>query len=206
MKFRRPLWILCAAVGVVFLALQTRSLWLPWIAGRLVVADPVRPADVIAVFATGEERARHAARLYHSRVAPVILATGGVPIKSLEAVCEKRVTGAELTAALLVEDGVPRSAIRIVPEGTSTYEEGEAIRRFVLENGYRSIIVVSSPYHMRRVRDTMRHLLRGTAVAARLSPAEDGEFNINEWWLHERDFIRVANEYMKLAYYHVMLF
>jgi len=206
MKCRRRLWFLFGAVGLVLLTVQSRNTWLPLIASHLVVSDSLGPADAIVVFAAEEERARHAARLYHRHLAPVILVTGGVPIRSLEVLCQKKVTGAEFTAALLIMAGVPRSAIRVLPVGTSTYEEADAVRRFSTENRLNSLIAVSSPYHMRRVRSTLHHVFRGTPMVAQFSPAQDSEFNVHEWWRREKDFIRVTNEYMKLAYYHLALF
>lgn len=206
MKHYRWLWSLFAALGLIALTFQTRGVWLPWIAMNLIVADEPSRADLIVVFAAEEERAQHAARLYQARLAPVILVTGGLPIRSLEAFCNKRVTGAEFSAKLLTDAGVPNDAIRVITKGTSTYEEGEVLRGFMRENGYRSVIAVSSPYHMRRVRSTLSHLLRGTEISLQYSPAGDADFKASEWWRHERDLIRVTNEYLKLAYYHLALF
>jgi uncharacterized SAM-binding protein YcdF (DUF218 family) len=206
MKHRRWLWSLLAALGLVALTIPTRGVWLPWVAMNLVVADEPRRADLIVVFAAEEERARHAARLYQARLAPLILVTGGLPLRSVEVFCHQRVTGAEFSAKVLTDAGVPKDSIRVVTKGTSTYEEGEVLKSFMRENGYRSVIAVSSPYHMRRVRSTLSHLLRGTEISSQYSPAGDADFKAGEWWRHERDLIRVTNEYLKLAYYHLALF
>ncbi|MGH7828250.1 MAG: YdcF family protein [Candidatus Binatia bacterium] len=207
MRVRGLLWFLAGTTGAIFLAVQSSTVWLPWIAENLIVEDQLRSSDLIAVFAADQDRAKHAARLYREGLAPRVLATGGVITKGVELFCHKRVTGAEFMAKMVNETGVPPSAITALSRGTSTYEEGEAIKDFMRTHGYRSVIAVSSPYHMRRVRATLAHLFQGTAIAIRYSPAaDDSDFNAKEWWRHEKNLIRVTNEYLKLAYYHLALF
>jgi uncharacterized SAM-binding protein YcdF (DUF218 family) len=193
-------------VALIFLAVSARSVWLPLIAQNLIVEDQLHSSELISVFAADEERARHAARLYREGLAPRILTTGELIPKAIEIFCHKRVTGAELMAKVLTDNRVPNSAIIVSPWGTSTYEEGEAIKAFMKTHGYRSLIAVSSPYHMRRVRATLSHILEGTGISVQYSPARNGDFNVLEWWRHERDLINVTNEYIKLAYYHLALF
>lgn len=206
MRFRGLSWFLVGAVGFILLAVQSSTVWLPWVAQNLIVEDQPHSADLIVVFAADEERAKHAARLYREGLAPRVLTTGELITKGIELFCHKRVTGAELTAKVLTDAGVPERAVIVLPRGTSTYEEAEAIKAFMKTNGYHSVIAVSSPYHMRRVRATLSHLFQGTAIAVQYSPAEGADFKAAEWWRHERDLVHVTNEYLKLAYYHLALF
>lgn len=206
MKFRFWFWFLSGSVGVLLVASLSSALWLPWIAFNLVVEDQLRPADLIVVFAAKKERTRHAARLYQKGLSPRILVTGGQTLRSVEVFCHKKVTGAELSAKILTGAGVPESAVVVIPRGTSTYEEGEAIKAFMENKGYRSAIAVSSSYHMRRVRATLDHLFRKTEIKMQYSAAEGTDFRPKEWWRREKDLIHVTNEYLKLAYYHIALF
>jgi uncharacterized SAM-binding protein YcdF (DUF218 family) len=206
MKTRFVLRIALGIVAVIVFVVQSRALWLPWIAQNLVVEDKLAPSDVIAVFAAEEARGRHAAELYRRELAPRVLTTGELVSKAVLLFCGKPVTGAEFMAKVLGDEGVPNDAVVAIPRGTSTYEEAEAVKAFMTGHGYRSLIAVSSPYHMRRVRATLSHILEGTAVSVQYSPARNGDFKIREWWRHERDLINVTNEYIKLAYYHLALF
>jgi uncharacterized SAM-binding protein YcdF (DUF218 family) len=193
-------------VGLLLVALQSRTIWLPWIAQNLIVDDRLRPADVMVIFAAREARAKHAARLYQEGLAPRILVTGGLTSTETELFCHERVTGARLSAKMLTDSGIPASAVIVLPHGTSTYEEAETIKAFMVTHGYGSLIAISSPYHMRRVRATLAHLLRGTGVEALYSPAKETGFKVSEWWRREHGLIQVTNEYLKLAYYHLALF
>ncbi len=207
MNFRRWLWFLFGGVGFIFLAMLSRAIWLPWIAKNLIVEDALRSADLIAVFAgTYEDRAAHAAQLYRQGLAPRVLVTGELTSKVIELFYNRRVTGAELSAKVLIDAGVPKKAVIVIPKGTSTYEEGEAIKQFMEAHGYRSVIAVSSPYHMRRVRATLKRLLEQTKIQVQYSPEKGSGFEAENWWKREKDLIDVTNEYLKLAYYHLALF
>jgi uncharacterized SAM-binding protein YcdF (DUF218 family) len=201
---RRVVFVL--AVGLLVLAVGGHRLWLPGIAEYLIVDDTPTSADVIAVFAGGRgERARHAAELYRRGLAPRILATGGETSYDIWTMCERRVTGAEITAKLLRDAGVPDGAVAVIPRGTSTYEEADVIRDYLTSHGYRAVIAVSSEYHTRRVSATLRHHLRSGNVAVQISPAWTPEFTPTEWWRGEHSLLFVASEYEKLIYYYLAL-
>jgi uncharacterized SAM-binding protein YcdF (DUF218 family) len=203
----RWLWLTAGVAALLLVVVQSRTIWLPAIASNLIVEDALRPADVIAVFAGAHgDRARHAARLYQDGIAPRILATGALTATEIQLFCGRRVTGAELTAKVLTDAGVPHSAVIVIPQGTSTYEEGETIKASMKTHGYRSVIAVSSPYHMRRVKATLEHLLHGTEMKVQYSPTKDADIQVERWWTNEKDLINVTNEYLKLAYYHLALF
>lgn len=207
MNFRRWLWFLLGGVGFIFLAMLSRAIWLPSIAKNLVVEDALRRADLIVVFAGADgERAKHAAHLYQKGLAPRVILTGGMTSKVIELFYNQRVTGAELSAKVLIDAGVPKKAVIVIPKGTSTYEEGEAISSFMKNHGYRSVIAVSSPYHMRRVRATLERLLGRTQIEVQYSAEKGSGFDVENWWKREKDLIEVTNEYLKLAYYHLALF
>jgi uncharacterized SAM-binding protein YcdF (DUF218 family) len=206
MKTRRLLWIALGILGLIVIVVQSRTIWLPWIAQNLVVEDTLAPSDVITVFAAKEARGRHAAHLYRRDLAPRVLTTGELVSETAYLICGKRVTGAGFMAEILADEGVPSGAVVAIPHGTSTYEEAQAIKIFMTSRGYRSLIAVSSPYHMRRVRATLSHILEGTGILIQYSPARNDDFNVLEWWHHERDLIDVTNEYIKLVYYHLALF
>lgn len=91
---------------------------------RLVYAEMTGCAD----------RVWHGARLFHAGKAPVIILTGQVPEKS--------------TTPLLVDLGIPESAIVYCRGGSNTEDEA----RFVETAGYKKILLATSAWHMRRAR------------------------------------------------------
>lgn len=196
-----------ALAALVLVLVLTRAVWLPWIAQRLVIEDEPARAELLFVFAGApEERGIHAARLYQQGVAPRILVTGQGVSRDIAYFCGRQVTKAELTAKAIETAGVPPSVIHVLPQGTSTYEESEALKTYMLDHGFNTVVVVSSPYHMRRVRATLRHVLRGTTIRVGYSPAQPSRFRVAGWWTRERDTLLVFSEYLKLLYYYVARF
>jgi uncharacterized SAM-binding protein YcdF (DUF218 family) len=178
MRTRRLLWITLGILGLTVIVVQSRTLWLPWIAQNLVVEDTLAPSDVIAVFAAEEARGKHAADLYRRDFAPRVVTTGELISKSGYFICGQRVTGARFMAMVLADEGVPNGAVVAIPRGTSTYEEAQAMKSFMTDNGYHSLIAVSSPYHMRRVRASLSRILKGSGITVRYSPARNDRFNV----------------------------
>ncbi|GAW93497.1 YdcF family protein, partial [Calderihabitans maritimus] len=104
----------------------------------LVVSDPLEPAEVIVVLGGELERVDWAVTLYREGYAPYIILSGAARRMGYRAVSR----------------GVPWEALILEDEARSTYENAVFCRRIILEQGFRSAIVVSSPYHMRRSKFT----------------------------------------------------
>ena len=206
MATRRVFWSSLTTLVLLAIALRLHTIWLPLVAQNLVVDDALAPADVIAVFAAEEDRGKHAADLYRRGLAARVLTTGELISMAVYRTCGERITGAGLMAKILLDEGIPKDVVVALPRGTSTYEEAQAMKSFMTGNGYHSLIAVSSPYHMRRVRASLSRVLEGSGITVRYSPARSDGFNVFEWWRDERDFLSVTNEYIKLAYYHLALF
>ncbi|MFQ5894460.1 MAG: YdcF family protein [Nitrospinota bacterium] len=174
-------------------------LWAGTRAGHfLVVDEPPRPADAVVVLGGGEgERAGTAAALYRQGVAPLIIATGGrVRLPSLG-----HLDVAELIRRHVAAEGVPRGAVRLLPGATGTYEEAQMVRALARREGLKNLLVLSSPYHMRRVRWTFHHVFAGEGVELQFVAARGGRFNPGGWWRREDDLMWVVREYEKLLYY-----
>jgi len=115
--------------------------------------DEAQPADAIvvlgaAVFAGGqpspvlEARVAHAVRLYRRGLAPLIVVTGGVGANPP--------SEAEVMARLAREAGVPAEALILEAQAHTTQQSVRLTSPLLEERGIRSIIVVTSPFHLFR--------------------------------------------------------
>ena len=111
-----------------------------------------------------QARLDHAAELYDSGVAPVVVVTGGrLP--------GDRFTEASAAAAYLLSRGVPESALRLESQGSSSWESLAAAARFLRTEGITDVVLVSSPYHALRTEQIAAEVgLDGDA-----SPSEETE-------------------------------
>ena len=114
----------------------------------------VEPADAIIVLGAAvwrdrpspvfQERINHAVTLYHQGLAPTIIFTGGLSPGDL-------LTEAEVAKRYAQERGVPARNILIETRSTNTEQNLRFARQIAAEQGLRSFILVSDPFHMKRV-------------------------------------------------------
>ncbi len=164
--------------------------------------DGSRADAVVCLSGAEVERVEHCRRLYKAGKAGKIIVTGG----GLEAGLIFYTAGGSLASVSrgwLVENGVPEDSIEVVAQGASTYDEAAAVRVFIEGEGMGSIVVVSSPYHMRRVALVFRKAFRGSGVKVSFSPARGFNEGLAGWWRDEGLAAAVLAEYVKLLVYAV---
>jgi uncharacterized SAM-binding protein YcdF (DUF218 family) len=99
---------------------------------------------------------------------------------------------------------VPDSAIVIFGnEVSSTYEEALALREWVKQAGAKKIIIVSDPFHTRRVRWLFRKELATTGAKILTGVAAPLKYTVSNWWQTEQGLIEFQSELIKYAYYRV---
>jgi uncharacterized SAM-binding protein YcdF (DUF218 family) len=98
----------------------------------------------------------------------------------------------------LVSYGVPADRILKVDEPSRITEtELRAVGRFVTTQGYRRVILVTSPEHTRRVRFVWSRE-GARSVEALVTGAADRPFPFDDWWRRRRVAETVLHEYLGL--------
>ncbi|HEX9365404.1 MAG TPA: ElyC/SanA/YdcF family protein [Vicinamibacterales bacterium] len=154
---------LTAASVVVF---YTPVVW--WVAAPLKIEQPAQRADAIVVLAGGvgesasagggvQERLKQAIDLYKAGNAPYLVFSSGFVYSFREA---------EVMRALAIDRGIPAGAIVLEQHSTNTHQMAVLVNDILNDRHWTSILLVSSPYHMRRV--TM--VWRKVAPAVRVIP------------------------------------
>jgi uncharacterized SAM-binding protein YcdF (DUF218 family) len=88
------------------------------------------------------DRLVHAVALYKSGAAPILLLTGGAPAGAR--------SGAEQMRDLLLIMGIPDNAMLLENSSRNTYENAKYSASMLESRGVRSILLVTSAFHMRR--------------------------------------------------------
>ncbi len=145
----------------------------------LFLEDELAPADLIVVFGGKRlERAERAAELYKQGLAPRILFTGGD--KRGIGVCE-----AERLRDHAVSLGVPPEACMVECESVNTLENVRMSVALVEEalgwKNIQNVILVSSPYHLRRVKLTVAHYIP-RSVNILCCPDTRTDVTRENWW------------------------
>jgi uncharacterized SAM-binding protein YcdF (DUF218 family)/glycosyltransferase involved in cell wall biosynthesis len=201
---RRRATTIAVAVMCGYAALfYTPLVW--WAAAPLKVADAPAPADAAVVFAGGvgesgrpeqgyEERVQYAVALYREGLVRRLVFSSGYTYAVREA---------EVMRALAVALGMPAEAIVLEMRARNTYENVVETSRLLRERGWGSALVVSSPYHMRRVSLVYRRA--APDVTVRLTPVPFSRFYQSQATAGRSVDLRriraILHEYAALGYY-----
>jgi uncharacterized SAM-binding protein YcdF (DUF218 family) len=184
-------------LGAAILLFLFREQWLGWIGNFLVVEDSLKPADVIHVIAGEDYRTDYAIQLYKNGYGNTLFFTGGW--------CDVHLYNhGEHAQERALAQGVPIDAIAFDDSKvTSTYMEAQNLSGWIAQNesSVRSIIVVSDPFHMRRVRWIYRKMF-GPEIEIEMAPVP---FEVTvyqrDWWKDPQSRNYVQEEYTKFIYY-----
>lgn len=199
---RRILSFICKITGaatllVLFAAVAlflTAGSWLP------VQGEP-RPADCIVVLAGSPARALYAADLYNQDLAPRVLVSKpwrDDVLRRLEALGVPYAFDEEVNVQTLLAKGVPRSAISIFGAANmSTAQEAMVLQQRFAGSDER-LLVVTSPYHVRRTRMIFDDLLpccQHQVVGTPYEPFAE------KWWQDRQSARALVLESAKFIFY-----
>ena len=158
---------LAVIYGVVF---YTNLVWRA--AEPLRMSAPPAHADAIVVLAGGvgetgkagggsTERLNEAIELYRAGYAPYLVLSSGYVYSFKEA---------EEMRDRAIAQGVPAASIALELRSTNTYQNVTFVDEILRDHKWRSILLVSSPYHMRRATMVWHKLAPDIAVTATPPP------------------------------------
>jgi uncharacterized SAM-binding protein YcdF (DUF218 family) len=169
-------------------------------AGRwLIRQDPLSHADVILVLSGSMPyRAEEAGEVFRKGYAPEIWLTHPVsPAEELQSMGIHYESDEDYDAEVLIRDGVPATAIRVLPdEIVDTEQELEEAQQEMSREGKSSVIIVTSLEHTRRVKAIWRKL--GSSPKAIVHGSPEDPFDADHWWRNTRDSLYVVREYLGL--------
>jgi uncharacterized SAM-binding protein YcdF (DUF218 family) len=161
------------------------------------VSHDLVTADAVYVLAGGNgNREAHAAALYQQALSPLILLCQATRQVQGHAIDVTRLVRAHLRQA-----GVPAEAIQVLPNQVhSTWEEAIQVAACARERGWTRLILVSDPYHTRRVLLTFRKACRGLDIQLYVSPCAS-ELVTRTDWSPEVRLYALFIELLKTGYY-----
>lgn len=162
---------------------------------------PVR-SDRMLVLAGEPARFVYAAELYRQGYAPQIYVSKPARLRSYEILDELQVPFPRLEdvyRAILVRKGVSEQHIHYLGESLlSTAEEARAMRELQAASNRKSLLIVTSPYHVRRVKMVFHDALPGVAIVVVATPYE--RFPA-KWWTDQDTARNVLLEVAKIVFY-----
>ena len=174
-----------------------------WLARPLQRSETPRAADAIVVFAGGvgesgqagggyQERVKEAIALYQKGLAShIVFSSGYVGPLFPEA---------SIMQQLAVSSGhVPADAIVLETRAANTYQNVTFTRRILTEQHWTRILLVSSPYHMRRALLTWRKVAPEIEVVA--TPVSESQFYTHDRGATFEQLRGLLQEYVAIGVY-----
>ena len=163
LKLLRRALVVAVVLPALYFAVTFVQVW--WTSRH----DGARPSQALIVLGAAQYdgrpsavlRARldHAADLYHRKIAPVVVVTGGKAEGD-------RFTESAASANYLHTKGVPDEAILREATGRTSWQSLSASARFLRQRGIHDVVLVSDPFHAARIRGIASEL----GLAAATSP------------------------------------
>ena len=191
-KMKRIVWPITGLIIIILCLSFIREPVLKALGSFLLVQDGLKKADVVVVLGGGgSNRVVEAARLYKQGFAKYIIVTGGST--------DQKTNLAAMMEHHAVHLGVPQENILLEPQAMSTYQHPGLVMPIMRAHGFKSAIVVSSPYHMRRSAMLFDRVFKNNGIELIYYPAQESQFKVEEWWKQTRNWKIVRSEYMKMA-------
>ena len=203
----RAIKVLAVILGVYGLIFYTPLVW--YAAEPLKISQPPQKADAIVVFAGGvgesgragqgyEERVQRAVDLYKKGYADHFIFSSGYTYLFKEPLVMK---------ALAVSLGIPERSILLDVKAKNTLENVKFTRQILIDNGWKNILLVSSPYHMRRV--SLVFAKTANDIKVTYVPIQNSHFythsfaNPGEGWrqINIGQIRGILHEYLGIIYY-----
>ncbi|MBS1815590.1 MAG: YdcF family protein [Acidobacteria bacterium] len=137
--------------------------WFGWVYYQIRATgagDEARGADAIAVFGAAQYNGRpspvyharldHAVALYRRKIAPVLITLGGSGDPHTSA------TEGSVGRDYLLANGIPYDHIIAETRSVDTEQQAELLAQIAHDNDLRTVVVVSDPTHLFRIRELCR--------------------------------------------------
>ena len=188
-RWSRPLVAIVVLVAVVAGVPALRRSMLRGAGWALVVDDPVEPVDAI-----------DAADLVHGGIAGRVAVLREPPKPADQELTRRGVPHVDENAAMVHLLGTLGIAdVEMIPDiATGTEAEGHLLAAWCGTRRFRSVLVLSSPDHSRRVRRVLRRALRGHPTKLVVRSARYSPFDPDSWWRTREGLRTEITEIQKL--------
>ncbi|TQR11921.1 YdcF family protein [Psychrobacillus lasiicapitis] len=166
------IFLLCITLILLSIIYFPRSLLIDF----LFYEDEVKHSDLIILNSGNSERMKKVAELYHSGYADKVLLTNALSSDS--------------TIEYAESFGISRNDILTENAATSTYESAHYTKEILLDHEYKSAIVVTSNFHMRRTRLAYERVYHDTNVNFIYVPFNHESITRDSWKENEELFMK----------------
>jgi len=175
-----------------------RNFWLTQMGSFLIYQDQITPADAILVLGGGEkERVLQAIELAKKKYSEWMMFTGDY----LEPIFAENTHWALEAQKLAVFNGFPKNRTIPILDSKSTLDDALLAKKICEEKHFKSLIVVSEPFHTRRAHFVFDKLYKNSGIKIMMCPVQNSWYKRDSWWKNKNGFWATNMEYQKMLYY-----
>lgn len=154
------------------------------------LSESTEKADAIVVLTGGKNRLEYGLKLLAEGKSEKLFISG-----VHEAITESQLVKLAPPELRRKVTQMDEGAITLGREAWNTIGNAEETKRWLQEQNVKSILLVTSNYHMPRSFYEFRHLVKGVKIIPMPVPAED--YDLTNWWSNEHYRVLVFLEYHK---------
>ena len=168
-----------------------------WMAGAVYSELPRRPtlgstnqvSDVIVVLTGGRGRIRHALELFEKGYGHTLYISG----------TDRQVHMHDILKEIKWVGPIDETRIVLENVSTNTIENAVEARKYVEQNGFKKVLVVTSAYHARRAHYIF-HRVFPPSIQLEFAWFEREPYAENEWWTSWSGVMVTVTEFVKFFY------
>ncbi len=188
MKKQRSFWL---SIGTLLL-LYIVILFSLFINELRVATDEITYADAIVVLTGGTGRVEEGLRLFREGRGGYLILSGVEETSTLDTIFP----GRDLKTT------VDTSRIILDIESRRTLDNAFNVKKIVEDKGFKSLIMVTSNYHMKRAFTILSKTINGDVKLYR-HPVIGPNFKDEEWWQSQKSLKLVTSEFFKYIWFHI---
>ena len=205
-KFSILKWLIFLFFILYFVLSSYRGPLLIKLGEYLIVEHKAQKADlVVCLGGKGVENALAAIDAYKKGLAPYIFRAKEIEPDGLDYLKEtvkSYPTNFDLFTLIIRGFGIPEKAILSSEDRVgSTIGEARLVRKFMLDKGFKSVIVITSLTHSRRAWLTFKKVFKDYDIKIISLPSHYQLFSPKDWWTKRKYAKELIIEYQKLIYY-----
>ena len=188
MKKQKSFWLSIVTLLLLYIVI----LFSLFINELRVATDEIAYADAIVVLTGGIGRVEEGLRLFREGRGGYLILSGVEETSSLGAIFPGRD----------LKTSVDTSRIILDIESRRTIDNAFNVKKIVEEKGFKSLILVTSNYHMKRASTILRKTINGEVKLYR-NPVRGPNFKDEEWWGNLKSLKLVTSEFFKYIWFHI---
>jgi hypothetical protein len=181
----------------------------------LALDDSPSRSDLIFVLAGRPERRAYGLQLFQQGNAPrLVLSVGRFEVREMDALGFQDLNMREMVKHMAPQDRhffieISNGSRTVTPariKRVGTFGELAALAAYIRERRIKSLTLISTSVHLRRVRSCCRKIsaLRGLNISYVPVPEELSSFQRERWWKKLDQWSYLGSEYIKLLAYQLM--